>query len=190
MNYKFFLYSVVSLYFGMTTSLSYLQQQANAMVGKNQIKLIVILEPEVPPLGAASLYLPPEEIATNSSLRSKLRHARLIAKLHEHRSYAYQVNNLQSNSSSASRKVPQNKLKGNFKKLDVQHNITWQQPAIGKMIFPKIEKSLETLWMNFWKDRFYFNHFQEMPKEFGQDIFGLYDQINIGIPVNRILEND
>jgi len=72
MNYRIFLNSLILLYFGMATSLLHLQQQASAMVSKNRIKLIVILEPEVPPLGAASLYLPPEEFARNNSLRADL----------------------------------------------------------------------------------------------------------------------
>ncbi|PIG94733.1 hypothetical protein CSQ79_05535 [Gloeocapsopsis sp. IPPAS B-1203] len=182
MNYKIFLHSLILAYFGIATSLLHLQQQASAMVAKNRIKLIVILEPEVPPLGAASLYLPPEEFVANNSLRAKLRNARLLAKLHEQRS-DYQVRKLQFNSSAPSVKVPHKKLKGDFKRVDLQHNITWQQSLIRQMIFPGIENSLETIWISFWKDKFYFNGFREMSEASGQDVFTLYDQINIGIPV-------
>ncbi|MBE9192815.1 hypothetical protein IQ230_21155 [Gloeocapsopsis crepidinum LEGE 06123] len=181
MNYKIFLHSLILVYFGIATSLLHLQQQASAMVAKNRIKLIVILEPEVPPLGAASLYLPPEEFVANNSLRAKLRNARLLAKLQEQRS-DYQVSKLQFNSSATSMKVPQNKLKGNFKRVDLQHNITWQQSLIRQMIVSKIEKSLETIWISFW-NKFYFNGFREISEASGQDVFTLYDQINIGIPV-------
>jgi len=180
MNYKIFLNSLILLYFGTATSLLHLQQQASAMVSKNRIKLIVILEPEVPPLGAASLYLPPEEFAGNNSLSSKLRNARLLAKLREHHSY-YQVNKLQFNDSPPSASVPQHRIKGNFKRVSLQRDITEQQSFIEQMVFPRLEKSLETIWMSFWKENFSLNGFREM-SEFGQDIFTLYDQINIGIP--------
>jgi len=115
-----------------------------------------------------------------SALSSKLRNARLLAKLREHHSY-YQVNKLQFNNSAPSASVPQNGIKGNFKRVSLQRDITEQQSFIEQMIFPRLEKSLETIWMSFWKDKFSLNGFREMP-EFGQDIFTLYDQINIGIP--------
>jgi hypothetical protein len=151
-------------------------QQASARTTKNRSKFIIILEPELPPLGAASLYLPFEDTNINSSLVSKLRNARLLTRLYEQRTYVYQARKLQVNYSSVSEKNLQTRLKS----INMQHNTNWQYPLIEKIVPLSLEKSIGTIWMNFWKDGFCFtNH--NWQAEFGeQDVFALYDQVKIG----------
>lgn len=178
MKYKFLLPSLMLL-FAMTTSVLQLQQQASARILKNRTKLMVIVEPELPPLGSASLYLPIED-TVNSSLISKLRNARLLARLNEHRINFYQAD-LQSSYATVSGKARQVGIKGNFKSINMQRYPNWQYPLLGRIVPLSIEKSLGTIWM-IWKEGFATSDQTWQTELGGHDIFALYDQVKIGTP--------
>jgi lipoprotein-anchoring transpeptidase ErfK/SrfK len=150
-------------------------------------------EPQVPPLGTPSLYLPAEEIAPETIADN----IRLVIKLHDRRVYVYQNDKVKTSYPIAVGKRGWETPTGSYKVLDMRSNPAWQHPWNGEVIPPGPDNPLGARWIAFWTDGRNFIGFHGTPNEklVGQavshgcirmrnkDILALYSQVKIGTPV-------
>lgn len=192
--------SLVLIYLIILASLINMQQAIANVAGEEHLNSTVVIEPTLPPLGDASLYLPLEKAASSKhseSLVIKLRDTRLIVKLHQRRVYIYHGKQLQASYPIAIGKAGWATPTGKFKIIDMQQNPAWQHPLTGKIVPPGGDNPLGTRWIGFWTDGQNFVGFHGTPQEElvgqavshgclrmrNQDVLALYNLVNIGTPV-------
>ena len=173
------------------------QRQAIASEGTTsgtiQTQNLIIQEPQVPPLGAPSLYLPSEEIAPEAIVDN----VRLVIKLRDRRVYVYQNDTVKTSYPIAVGKQGWETPVGTYKVMDMRRNPAWEHPWNGSVIPPGPDNPLGARWIAFWTDGRNFIGFHGTPNEklVGQavshgcirmrnkDILALYTQVKIGTPV-------
>jgi len=161
---------------------------------ENQSQNLWLLEqPQLPPLGTPSLYLPSEEVAPESTTDS----VRLVIKLRDRRVYVYHNDKVKTSYPIAVGKQGWETPTGTYKVMDMQRNPAWQHPWNGEIIPPGPDNPLGARWIAFWTDGRNFIGFHGTPNEklVGQavshgcirmrnkDILALYTQVKIGTPV-------
>jgi lipoprotein-anchoring transpeptidase ErfK/SrfK len=146
-------------------------------------------EPQLPPLGVPSLYLPSEEGTTEATY--------LVIKLSDRRVYVYQNNKLKVSYPIAVGKAGWETPTGSYKVINMQRNPAWQSPMTGEVIPPGADNPLGARWIGFWTDGHNFIGFHGTPDEQlvgqavshgcirmrNQDILALFAQVGIGTPV-------
>jgi lipoprotein-anchoring transpeptidase ErfK/SrfK len=152
-------------------------------------------EPQLPPLGAPSLYLPsPFEETKPDSILSN---TRLVIKLRDRRVYVYQDNQLKVSYPIAVGKPGWETPTGSYKVIDMRRNPAWQHPWNDTIIPPGPDNPLGARWIGFWTDGRNFIGFHGTPEEKlvgqavshgcirmrNQDILALYALVNLGTPV-------
>lgn len=162
-------------------------------VANTQIKLPRFLGPELPSLGAASLYLPLKQPSPASSSYD----TRLVIKLSDRRVYVYRGNHLQASYPIAIGKPGWETPTGTFEVMQMQREPAWQNPLTGKIIPPGADNPLGARWIGFWTDGRNFIGFHGTPEEHSvgqavshgclrmrkKDVLALYTQVSIGTPV-------
>lgn len=152
-----------------------------------------VSEPQLPPLGAPSLYLPLEELSPASTTPD----TRLVIKLSDRRVYVYRDNQVKASYPIAVGKKGWETPTGTFKVTQMLRNPAWQHPWNGKVVPPGADNPLGARWIAFWTDGRNFIGFHGTPQEKlvgqavshgcvrmrNQDILALYAQVNIGTPV-------
>lgn len=169
-----------------------LKSVTTAREAELQIKLPPLLEPELPPLGSPSLYLPlessPETISADTYL---------VIKLSDRRVYVYRSKQLKASYPIAIGKSGWETPVGNYKVLQMKRDPAWEHPWTGKIIPPGAENPLGARWIGFWTDGRNYIGFHGTPQEqlVGQavshgcvrmrnkDILALYAQVDVGTPV-------
>ena len=152
-------------------------------------------EPQLPPLGAPSLYLPLEESPASTTPNTPDTH--LVIKLSDRRVYVYRDNQVKASYPIAGGKKGWETPTGTFKVTQMLRNPAWQHPWNGKVVTPGADNPLGARWIAFWTDGRNFIGFHGTPQEKlvgqavshgcvrmrNQDILALYAQVNIGTPV-------
>ncbi len=144
------------------------------------------LQPELPPLGAPSLYLPdiPQEV-------------RLVIRLSDRRVYLYQGDRVQESYPIAIGKAGWETPVGEHEVINKQRNPTWEHPWTGEIVPPGPDNPLGVGWIGFWTDGLNYIGFHGTPAEHlvgqavshgcvrmrNQDILALYAKVNVGTPV-------
>lgn len=150
-------------------------------------------EPQLPPLGEPSLYLPSQETDSNSSIDNTY----LVIKLSQRRVYVYQNHQLKASYPIAVGKAGWDTPLGSYKVIDMQRNPAWEHPLNGTVIPPGPDNPLGARWIAFWTDGRDFIGFHGTPNEelVGQavshgcirmrnnDVLALYAMVKIGTPV-------
>lgn len=152
-----------------------------------------VTEPQLPPLGAPSLYLPSEETTPESTVDNTY----LVIKLSQRRVYVYQNDKLKVSYPIAVGKPGWETPMGTYKVLDMQRDPAWEHPWSGEVIPPGPDNPLGARWIGFWTDGRNFIGFHGTPNEqlVGQavshgcirmrnkDILALYALVSMGTPV-------
>lgn len=187
------------LWIGLSAILLMLGVQRQAIasedttIGTIEPENLLIEAPQVPPLGAPSLYLPAEEIAPEAIADN----VRLVIKLRDRRVYVYQNDQVKTSYPIAVGKKGWETPVGTYKVMDMRRNPAWQHPWNGEVIPPGPDNPLGARWIAFWTDGRNFIGFHGTPNEklVGQavshgcirmrnkDILALYTQVKIGTPV-------
>jgi L,D-transpeptidase ErfK/SrfK len=187
------------LWIGLSATLFMLGVQRQAIASEDttsgtiQTQNLIIDEPQVPPLGAPSIYLPSEEIAPEAIVDN----VRLVIKLRDRRVYVYQSDKVKTSYPIAVGKRGWETPVGTYKVMDMRRNPAWEHPWNGSVIPPGPDNPLGARWIAFWTDGRNFIGFHGTPNEklVGQavshgcirmrnnDILALYTQVKIGTPV-------
>lgn len=187
------------LWIGLSATLFMLGMQRQAIASEGttsstiQTQNLLIEQPQVPPLGAPSLYLPSEEIAPEAIADN----IRLVIRLQDRRVYVYQNDKVKTSYPIAVGKRGWETPVGTYKVMDMRRNPAWQHPWNGEVIPPGPDNPLGVRWIAFWTDGRNFIGFHGTPNEklVGQavshgcirmrnkDILALYTQVQIGTPV-------
>lgn len=189
------------LWIGLSATLLLLGVQWQAIAsedttsGASQPQNLLIQQPQVPPLGAPSLYLPTEDAAPKPTTTTDNR--RLVLKLHDRRVYVYQNETVIASYPVAVGKQGWETPTGTYKVIDMKRNPAWQHPWNGSIVPPGPDNPLGLRWIGFWTDGRNFIGFHGTPDEklIGQavshgcvrmrnkDIMALYTQVQLGTPV-------
>jgi lipoprotein-anchoring transpeptidase ErfK/SrfK len=152
-----------------------------------------VTEPQLPPLGAPSLYLPSEETTPESTVDNTY----LVIKLSQRRVYVYQNDKLKVSYPIAVGKAGWETPMGTYKVLDMQRDPAWEHPWSGEVIPPGPDNPLGARWIGFWTDGRNFIGFHGTPNEHlvgqavshgcirmrNKDILALYALVSMGTPV-------
>lgn len=150
-------------------------------------------EPEMPPVGEPSLYLPSPETEPTSTIDN----TSLVIKLSQRRVYVYQNHNLQGSYPIAVGKAGWETPTGRYQVIDMRRHPAWEHPWNGKVIPPGRDNPLGVRWIGFWTDGRNFIGFHGTPDESlvgqavshgcirmrNQDVLALYALVKIGTPV-------
>jgi lipoprotein-anchoring transpeptidase ErfK/SrfK len=152
-----------------------------------------VTEPQLPPLGAPSLYLPSEETTPESTVDNTY----LVIKLSQRRVYVYQNDKLKVSYPIAVGKAGWETPMGTYKVIDMQRDPAWEHPWSGEVIPPGPDNPLGARWIGFWTDGRNFIGFHGTPNEHlvgqavshgcirmrNKDILALYALVSMGTPV-------
>jgi lipoprotein-anchoring transpeptidase ErfK/SrfK len=152
-----------------------------------------VTEPQLPPLGAPSLYLPSEETTPESTVDN----THLVIKLSQRRVYVYQNDKLKVSYPIAVGKAGWETPMGTYKVIDMQRDPAWEHPWSGEVIPPGPDNPLGARWIGFWTDGRNFIGFHGTPNEHlvgqavshgcirmrNKDILALYALVSMGTPV-------
>lgn len=176
--------------------LIFAQQQAVASVPEQvaatiepSLQNLLLEEPQLPPLGVPSLYLP-SETGIPSSIQ-------LVIKLSERRVYVYQGDAVKTSYPIAVGKAGWETPTGTYTVLEMQRNPAWEHPWTGEIIPPGPTNPLGSGWIGFWTDGNNLIGFHGTPDENligqavshgcvrmrNQDILALYSMVNLGTTV-------
>lgn len=189
--------SLILIYLSVIAASLNMQQAIANVISDKHLNQTAVIEPTLPPLGDASLYLPLAESSSSKHskpLLVKLRNTRLVVKLNQRRVYIYYGDRLQTSYPVAIGKAGWSTPTGKFKIIDMQQNPAWQHPLTGKIVPPGAENPLGTRWIGFWTDGQNFVGFHGTPQEElvgqavshgclrmrNQDVLALYNLVNIG----------
>jgi L,D-transpeptidase ErfK/SrfK len=150
-------------------------------------------EPQLPPLGEPSVYLPSEE----PDLRSSIDNTHLVIKLSQRRVYVYQDNQEKVSYPIAIGKAGWETPTGSYNVIDMQRYPAWEHPWNGTVIPPGPNNPLGVRWIAFWTDGRNLIGFHGTPNEElvgqavshgcvrmrNQDVLALYAMVKIGTPV-------
>jgi len=150
-------------------------------------------QPQLPPLGQPSQYLPSGETAPQRTLDNTY----LVIRLSQRRVYVYQDNKLKVSYPIAVGKTGWETPIGSYKVIDMQRNPAWEHPLNGTVIPPGPDNPLGLRWIAFWTDGRDFIGFHGTPDEklVGQavshgcirmrnkDVLALYALVKLGTPV-------
>jgi lipoprotein-anchoring transpeptidase ErfK/SrfK len=169
------------------------QVTASSVPSSQSDRLSPFEEPQLPPLGEPSVYLPSEE----PDLRSSIDNTHLVIKLSQRRVYVYQDNQEKVSYPIAIGKAGWETPTGSYKVIDMQRYPAWEHPWNGKVIPPGPDNPLGVRWIAFWTDGRNLIGFHGTPNEElvgqavshgcvrmrNQDVLALYAMVKIGTPV-------
>ncbi|MEB3826512.1 L,D-transpeptidase [Phormidium sp. CCY1219] len=162
-------------------------------LGTSEFEWVPIPEPELPPLGDYSKFIPFEQLYPGQTPLQ----THLVIRLSERRVYLYRNDRLQTSYPIAVGKAGWETPTGSFEVMQMQRDPIWEHPWTGEIVYPGPNNPLGARWIGFWTDGRDFIGFHGTPNEElvgqavshgcirmrNQDILALYSQVDIGTPV-------
>ena len=165
--------------------------KANASLPMSQIELMPVPEPQLPPLGELSKYLPPEELYRDEW------GTHLVIRLGDRRVYVYKNNQVTASYPIAVGKDGWETPTGEYQVMEMIREPAWQHPWTGEIVPPGPDNPLGARWIGFWTDGTNYIGFHGTPNEnsvgnaashgcirmYNKDILLLFAQVDVGTPV-------
>ncbi len=157
------------------------------------LEWLPVLDPDLPPLGEYSKFLPLEELYPESTTVT----TQLVIRLSERRVYVYRNDRVQTSYPIAVGKEGWETPTGQYEVMQMQRNPIWEHPWTGELVYPGPDNPLGSRWIGFWTDGKDLIGFHGTPNEEligeavshgcvrmrNQDILSLYAQVELGTPV-------
>ncbi|MCT7994161.1 L,D-transpeptidase [Laspinema olomoucense] len=170
---------------------------AEISVGNRSIpdlEWLPVLDPELPPLGEYSKFIPFEQELYPEQVTEGVR---LVIRLSERRVYVYRNDRIQTSYPIAVGKEGWETPTGQYEVMQMQRNPIWEHPWTGELVYPGPDNPLGPRWIGFWTDGKDLIGFHGTPNEEligeavshgcvrmrNQDILSLYAQVELGTPV-------
>lgn len=158
-----------------------------------QLEWMPVPEPELPPLGDYSKFIPFEQLYPGRTALG----THLVIRLSERRVYVYRQERVLSSYPIAVGKEGWETPTGSFEVFQMLRNPIWEHPWTGELVYPGPDNPLGARWIGFWSDGTDSIGFHGTPNEDligqavshgcvrmrNQDILSLYAQVEIGVPV-------
>lgn len=162
-----------------------------ATSSKQDRQLSLLEQPQIPPLGEPSKFLPIDKPV------SPFAEVRLVLRLGERRVYVYKKNEVMASYPVAVGKAGWETPTGNFKVMQMIKNPEWEHPWTGEVVPAGPDNPLGTRWIGFWTDGKNVIGFHGTPnpesigrpashgcvRMYDKDVQALFEKVELGTPV-------